>query len=1085
MGNLTNKYIKDTYDGLIKLADETQGVQPTLQKLQDGLGNDLPAEVSTTEFNITGSLVGNADTATSASHALQADNADSASYVLGNAVDGPVSDAISSSYALTASFAENVQDDIYVSGATFYSGTTGNLNLHRTAGESDVVVNLDGRYLLASAGQSQDLRLDFIEAATASLNNFTASAGPRLDSLESKTGSYATTGSNVFTGQQQINNDLIVQGDLYVSGSETIISSSTLIVGDREIELNANRTVGDAGIIVYDVISPETTGSLQYDAIENWWKIGQKGSEQRVVDVSMTGSMTVLSSSYATTASYADTAGSAPAADTALRTVVTGKNVTASPIPKGTPCFVTGSGTNGNLVGIIPADASNPSLMPATVIAGEDINSGDEGEVIVDGFINGVDTSLFAAGQSVYVAVGGGYTNQRPTGSANLVQKLGNVEKSAINGSGLIKGPGWYNDIPNIQEGYFWAGDADGVAQAISTGSFARRDEPNTFSEDQQINGSLYITSEQTNALLITSGSGTGGSINFNLQNFGSSQPTIFFSGDNSYFQADGNFSIENSPGGQGTGSMNFTTNGYFGIATNGTGSENIALSTATGNFNFNVAGGANTLNVTSSNFILNSTYLKNNSFRLENRSSFYNSGSILNGLGTSTTSTLTMGPAIAGRFKRNEYVTLNANFDEQASGKHVVAWYDYSADYFDNEMGLSTTTGLDGSNKVFYLQAGKNNGSSGNTVWWTGEDGYWHILKDMKIENSVEITGSLTAGGGSNLYGTNTVDGGGQLFVNGYFQANGQTEMNNGLTITGSINHDGSIDSTGDVYANRLFLRGGTDTDLVVTGSVSISDSLTVDGGIGTTTGNLNLNGIDKIILSGSNQLNINTSNFTLTDSTLNTIIQKPGSGQNNLIDINGQVGFYSGYPAMTQVNFGLQSISSQYNGFVFELYDSPSYNWGTDFAISANGVYAEVEASGSGNVADFNVYATSAGTTYGNLRAQNIDIGDFSTLDIDIASAGPNSTVTGLYGNNVDIGSPFGYTNDIDIDANNFIRLVSTQIDISGSVNVVNGSMNISEKANLAPQDPLPAGSVGDLAVSGSNELYFHNGTAWTLVV
>jgi hypothetical protein len=34
-----------------------------------------------------------------------------------------------------------------------------------------------------------------------------------------------------------------------------------------------------------------------------------------------------------------------------------------------------------------------------------------------------------------------------------------------------------------------------------------------------------------------------------------------------------------------------------------------------------------------------------------------------------------------------------------------------------------------------------------------------------------------------------------------------------------------------------------------------------------------------------------------------------------------------------------------------------------------------------------------------------------------------------------------------------------------------------------NLSSQDPLPTGTIGDLAVSGSS-LYFYNG-AWTLVV
>jgi hypothetical protein len=45
------------------------------------------------------------------------------------------------------------------------------------------------------------------------------------------------------------------------------------------------------------------------------------------------------------------------------------------------------------------------------------------------------------------------------------------------------------------------------------------------------------------------------------------------------------------------------------------------------------------------------------------------------------------------------------------------------------------------------------------------------------------------------------------------------------------------------------------------------------------------------------------------------------------------------------------------------------------------------------------------------------------------------------------------------------------------------VSSSVNITQTLNLAPQDPLPSGTIGDLAVSGSN-LFFYNG-AWTQVV
>ena len=48
-------------------------------------------------------------------------------------------------------------------------------------------------------------------------NNYTESTDNRLDSIESKTGSYATTGSNIFEGNQTINGDLYVTGEFTAS----------------------------------------------------------------------------------------------------------------------------------------------------------------------------------------------------------------------------------------------------------------------------------------------------------------------------------------------------------------------------------------------------------------------------------------------------------------------------------------------------------------------------------------------------------------------------------------------------------------------------------------------------------------------------------------------------------------------------------------------------------------------------------------------------------------------------------------------------------------------------------------------------
>jgi hypothetical protein len=109
--------------------------------------------------------------------------------------------------------------------------------------------------------------------------------------------------------------------------------------------------------------------------------------------------------------------------------------------------------------------------MPAVYILAQELEAGEEGFGITHGFINGVNTSLFTAGDEVYVGSNGGFTNQRPTGS-NLIQKLGTVVRiDANNGSGVIQIDSIVS-VPNIQQGYAWVGDINGVAQPIPTSSF-------------------------------------------------------------------------------------------------------------------------------------------------------------------------------------------------------------------------------------------------------------------------------------------------------------------------------------------------------------------------------------------------------------------------------------------------------------------------------------------------------------------------------------------------------------------------------------------------------------------------------------
>jgi hypothetical protein len=172
------------------------------------------------------------------------------------------------------------------------------------------------------------------------------------------------------------------------------------------------------------------------------------------------------------------------------------KNVSGGPLPKGTPVHATGSGTQGNIVGVVAADASDPLLMPATFVLNEALADEAEGEALVVGYIQGVNTTGFDSGEVVYVGVGGGFTNIKPTGS-NLIQNLGIVLKgNSNNGSGVVYGSGRSNDVPNLPPGYAWIGNENWVATAVPTSSF--NEDPFPYTGSAAISGSLEVTGDVT-----------------------------------------------------------------------------------------------------------------------------------------------------------------------------------------------------------------------------------------------------------------------------------------------------------------------------------------------------------------------------------------------------------------------------------------------------------------------------------------------------------------------------------------------------------------------------------------------------------
>ena len=172
------------------------------------------------------------------------------------------------------------------------------------------------------------------------------------------------------------------------------------------------------------------------------------------------------------------------------------KNVSGGPLQKGTPVHATGSGASGNITGVVAADAGDPLLMPATFVLNEALEDEAEGEALIIGYIQGVNTTGFQSGEVVYVGVGGGFTNVKPTGSA-LIQNLGLVLKGdSTNGSGVVYGSGRSNDVPNLPPGYAWIGNDNWVATAVPTSSF--NEDPFPYTGSAAISGTLEVTGDVT-----------------------------------------------------------------------------------------------------------------------------------------------------------------------------------------------------------------------------------------------------------------------------------------------------------------------------------------------------------------------------------------------------------------------------------------------------------------------------------------------------------------------------------------------------------------------------------------------------------
>ena len=148
------------------------------------------------------------------------------------------------------------------------------------------------------------------------------------------------------------------------------------------------------------------------------------------------------------------------------------KNTSGGTLTKGTPVYITGTVGTSFTVQVAAADSSSASTMPATGLLLTDLANNGEGHIVTGGVLKNLTTDPIdgvtpSENDTIYVKSGGGLTTTKPTGTA-LIQNVGKVGRvnSSNAGSIVVSSIIRSNDIPNIQQNYFWLGNASGVPTA-------------------------------------------------------------------------------------------------------------------------------------------------------------------------------------------------------------------------------------------------------------------------------------------------------------------------------------------------------------------------------------------------------------------------------------------------------------------------------------------------------------------------------------------------------------------------------------------------------------------------------------------
>jgi cytoskeletal protein CcmA (bactofilin family) len=219
---------------------------------------------------------------------------------------------------------------------------------------------------------STDIRLSNLELTTASLNISVSNINTTTASLNTSVSNINTTTASLKTSITELNtysaslktaigvngSNVTINGDLSVLGTTTQINSTQVNIGENILELNYGGSATTSGIYTKDATGVSTTsGSLLWNATDDMWIAGKKGTEAKV----LTDGMGVISGS-----------GQLSNYETTGRGIVSGSSQITPLLPVGT---VSGS---SQVIGILSSLNTFTSSLDATYATEAEVAAGYE-----------------------------------------------------------------------------------------------------------------------------------------------------------------------------------------------------------------------------------------------------------------------------------------------------------------------------------------------------------------------------------------------------------------------------------------------------------------------------------------------------------------------------------------------------------------------------------------------------------------------------------------------------------------------------------------------------------------------------------